>query len=48
LEKEVIDKDNTGEGREKEQKVINDHGGVDNLDNKRNEIKKNPKTQNNN
>ncbi|WP_188938381.1 hypothetical protein [Puia dinghuensis] len=49
----VIDKydpDDVKEGREKEQKAIDDHGGVDNLDNKRNEIKKDPndKTNNNN
>jgi len=46
----VIDKydpNNVQEGREKEQKAIDDHGGVNNLDNKRNEIKKDPSNNNN-
>jgi RHS repeat-associated protein len=42
------DPDNVQEGRTKEQKAIDDNGGVDNLDNKRNEIKKDPPNNNNN
>jgi RHS repeat-associated protein len=46
----VIDKydpNDVQEGREKEQNAIDDNGGVDNLDNKRNEIRKDPKDNNN-
>jgi RHS repeat-associated protein len=42
---DVIDKydpNNVPEGRAKEQKAIDENGGVNNLDNKRNEIKKDP------
>jgi RHS repeat-associated protein len=45
----VIDKydpNNVQEGRRKEQKAIDNNGGVDNLDNKRNEIKKGPPKNN--
>jgi hypothetical protein len=34
------DSNNKQEGRKQEQQAIDDHGGVQNLDNKRNEIKK--------
>ena len=37
---DTYDTNNPGEGRNKEQKAIDDNGGVDNLDNKRNEVKK--------
>jgi hypothetical protein len=36
---------NTQEGREKEQQQIDQHGGIQNLDNKRNEIHKDPPAQ---
>lgn len=42
------DPKNLLEGREKEQKHIDDNGGIENLDNKRNEIKKDPKKTDNN
>ena len=48
---EVIDNydsNNTTEGRQKEQKAIDDNGGVNNLDDKRDEIKKDLPRQNNN
>ena len=47
-EAKVIDRydpKDTPAGRQKEQKAIDDNGGVDNLDNKRNEIKKDPPPQ---
>jgi RHS repeat-associated protein len=47
---EVIDNydpNNPQEGRQKEQKAIDDHDGIDQLDNKRNEIKKDPTKKNN-
>lgn len=34
---DVYDKGNRDERRNKEQQAINDHGGLENLDNKRNE-----------
>jgi len=39
---DTYDPNKPTEGRSKEQQAIDEHGGVDNLDNKRNEIKKNP------
>lgn len=40
---DTYDADNTEEGRYKEQKAIDENEGVDNLDNKRNEV--NPRKQ---
>jgi len=40
---DTYDPENVKEGRTKEQQHIDDNGGVENLDNKRNEIKKPPK-----
>jgi hypothetical protein len=37
---DTYDPTNVNEGRQKEQKAIDDRGGIDNLDNKRNEVKK--------
>jgi hypothetical protein len=45
---DTYDPDNVQEGREKEQKHIDANGGIENLDNKRNEIKKPKKKDNNN
>jgi len=39
---DTYDPNKPAEGRNKEQKAIDDNGGVENLDNKRNEIKKDP------
>jgi hypothetical protein len=39
---DTYDHENPAEGRETEQKAIDEHGGVQHLDNKRNEVKKDP------